>query len=288
MTTTLVGMYIHIIYGSIYLCFSPQCDDTNIFRRKRLLSRRRSSSESSAVSLCVTTKIVENSPAVTVETNGAKVEKSNSFRRKRNESGEENPFSKRNFDVVASENQYLSTSLSSEVGSIIVTLEQEQTVEKNLENVSASLADENNIPANLAISFSAPITETASPLSSSSSAIKNIVEPKIDTITTTIPTEISSAAADIDAPKLQVVETNHAVTVETNSYVEKISNSIGRRRNESSTTTSTTTDTFNVESVVVEVKEHKAEEDLLDLQTESKLETADIKRDEFSHQVTVS
>ena len=272
--------------GSIYLCFSPQCDDTNIFRRKRLLSRRRSSSESSAVSLCVTTKIVENSPAVTVETNGAKVEKSNSFRRKRNESGEENPFSKRNFDVVASENQYLSTSLSSEVGSIIVTLEQEQTVEKNLENVSASLADENNIPANLAISFSAPITETASPLSSSSSAIKNIVEPKIDAITTTIPKEISSA--DVDAPKLQIVETIHVVTVETNSNVEKISNSIGRRRNESSTTTSTTTDTFNVESVVVEVKEHKAEEDLLDLQTESKLETADIKRDEFSHQVTVS
>ena len=229
---------------------------------------------------------MENSPAVTVETNGAKVEKSNSFRRKRNESGEENPFSKRNFDVVASENQYLSTSLSSEVGSIIVTLEQEQTVEKNLENVSASLADENNIPANLAISFSAPITETASPLSSSS-AIKNIVEPKIDAITTTIPKEISSA--DVDAPKLQIVETNHVVTVETNSNVEKISNSIGRRRNESSTTTtSTTTDTFNVESVVVEVKEHKAEEDLLDLQTESKLETADIKRDEFSHQVTVS
>ena len=228
----------------------------------------------------MTTKIVENSPAVTVETNGAKVEKSNSFRRKRNESGEENPFSKRNFDVVASENQYLSTSLSSEVGSIIVTLEQEQTV-------SASLADENNIPANLAISFSAPITETASPLSSSSSAIKNIVEPKIDAITTTIPKEISSA--DVDAPKLQIVETNHVVTVETNSNVEKISNSIGRRRNESSTTTtSTTTDTFNVESVVVEVKEHKAEEDLLDLQTESKLETADIKRDEFSHQVTVS
>ena len=251
-----------------------------------MLSRRRSSSESSAVSLCVTTKIVENSPAVTVETNGAKVEKSNSFRRKRNESGEENPFSKRNFDVVASENQYLSTSLSSEVGSIIVTLEQEQTVEKNLENVSASLADENNIPANLAISFSAPITETASPLSSSSSAIKNIVEPKIDAITTTIPKEISSA--DVDAPKLQIVETNHVVTVETNSNVEKISNSIGRRRNESSTTTSTTNDTFNVESVVVEVKEHKAEEDLLDLQTESKLETADIKRDEFSHQVTVS
>ena len=232
---------------------------------------------------------MENSPAVTVETNGAKVEKSNSFRRKRNESGEENPFSKRNFDVVASENQYLSTSLSSEVGSIIVTLEQEQTVEKNLENVSASLADENNIPANLAISFSAPITETASPLSSSS-AIKNIVEPKIDTITTTIPTEISSAAADIDAPKLQVVETNHAVTVETNSNVVEISNSFGRKRNESAAaaTRSSTTDTFKEGSVVVEVKEHKAEEDLLDLQTESKLETADIKRDEFSHQVTVS